>query len=87
MRSAPAPHVGVPSDDAALVRRALTRDDTAFRTIMSGTIVDFTGSPAASCEMTTKPKMSSRKPTSTLSPILAAFVAILVLRHGFPESP
>ena len=34
MRSAPAPHVGVPSDDAALVRRALTRDDTAFRTIM-----------------------------------------------------
>ena len=34
MRSAPAPHVGVPSDDAALVRRALTRDDTALRTIM-----------------------------------------------------
>src|SRR5450756_1816914 len=34
MRSAPAPHVGVPSDDAALVRRAVTRDDTAFRTIM-----------------------------------------------------
>jgi RNA polymerase sigma-70 factor (ECF subfamily) len=34
MRSAPVPHVAVPSDDAELVRRALTRDDTAFRTIM-----------------------------------------------------
>jgi RNA polymerase sigma-70 factor, ECF subfamily len=33
MRSAPAPHVAGPSDDAELVRRALTRDDTAFRTI------------------------------------------------------
>src|SRR5271166_5030168 len=32
MRSAP--HVAVLSDDAELVRRALTRDDTAFRTIM-----------------------------------------------------
>ena len=34
MRSAPAPHVAGPSGDAGLVRRALTRDDTAFRTIM-----------------------------------------------------
>jgi RNA polymerase sigma-70 factor (ECF subfamily) len=34
MGSAPAPHVAGPSDDAELVRRALTRDDTAFRTIM-----------------------------------------------------
>ncbi len=34
MRSAPAPHVAFPSDDAELVRRALARDDTAFRTIM-----------------------------------------------------
>jgi RNA polymerase sigma factor (sigma-70 family) len=34
MRSAPAPHVAGPSDDVELVRRALTRDDTAFRTIM-----------------------------------------------------
>jgi RNA polymerase sigma-70 factor (ECF subfamily) len=34
MRSAPAPHVAGPSDDAELVRRALTCDDTAFRTIM-----------------------------------------------------
>jgi RNA polymerase sigma-70 factor, ECF subfamily len=34
MRSAPAPHFAVPSDDAELVRRALTRDDKAFRTIM-----------------------------------------------------
>jgi RNA polymerase sigma-70 factor (ECF subfamily) len=34
MRSAPAPQVAGPSDDAELVRRALTRDDTAFRTIM-----------------------------------------------------
>jgi RNA polymerase sigma-70 factor (ECF subfamily) len=34
MRSAPAPHVAGPSDDAELVRRALTRDDAAFRTIM-----------------------------------------------------
>jgi len=34
MRSAPAPHVAGPSDDAELVRRALSRDDTAFRTIM-----------------------------------------------------
>ncbi|HUZ91747.1 MAG TPA: RNA polymerase sigma factor [Methylocella sp.] len=34
MKSAPAPHVAVPSDDAELVRRALTRDDAAFRTIM-----------------------------------------------------
>jgi RNA polymerase sigma-70 factor (ECF subfamily) len=34
MRSTPTPHVGVPSDDAELVRRALARDDTAFRTIM-----------------------------------------------------
>jgi RNA polymerase sigma-70 factor, ECF subfamily len=34
MRSAPAPHVAVPSDEAELVRRALARDDMAFRTIM-----------------------------------------------------
>jgi len=34
MRSAPAPHVAVPSDDCELVRRALARDCTAFRTIM-----------------------------------------------------
>ena len=34
MKSAPALHVAVPSDDAKLVRRALSRDDTAFRTIM-----------------------------------------------------
>jgi RNA polymerase sigma-70 factor, ECF subfamily len=34
MRSASAPHVAGPSGDAELVRRALTRDDTAFRTIM-----------------------------------------------------
>jgi RNA polymerase sigma-70 factor (ECF subfamily) len=34
MRSAPAPHVAGPSDDAELVRRALARGDTAFRTIM-----------------------------------------------------
>ena len=34
MKSAPAPRVAVPSDDAELVRRALARDDTAFRTIM-----------------------------------------------------
>jgi RNA polymerase sigma-70 factor, ECF subfamily len=34
MRSAPVPDVAGPSDDAELVRRALTRDDTAFRTIM-----------------------------------------------------
>ncbi|MGB6326076.1 MAG: RNA polymerase sigma factor [Methylocella sp.] len=34
MRSAPAPHVAGPSGDAELVRRALARDDTAFRTIM-----------------------------------------------------
>ena len=34
MRSAPAPHVADHSGDAELVRRALTRDDTAFRTIM-----------------------------------------------------
>jgi RNA polymerase sigma-70 factor, ECF subfamily len=34
MRSAPVPHVAGPSDDAELVRRALSRDDMAFRTIM-----------------------------------------------------
>ncbi|MGC2223397.1 MAG: sigma-70 family RNA polymerase sigma factor, partial [Methylocella sp.] len=34
MRSAPAPHVVGPTDDFELVRRALTRDDRAFRTIM-----------------------------------------------------
>jgi RNA polymerase sigma-70 factor, ECF subfamily len=34
MRSAPVPHVAGPADDAELVRRALTRDDMAFRTIM-----------------------------------------------------
>jgi RNA polymerase sigma-70 factor (ECF subfamily) len=34
MRSAPAPHVAGPSEDAELVRRALTRDDVAFRIIM-----------------------------------------------------
>jgi RNA polymerase sigma-70 factor (ECF subfamily) len=34
MNSAPAPHVAVPSDDAELVRRAVARDDIAFRTIM-----------------------------------------------------
>jgi RNA polymerase sigma-70 factor (ECF subfamily) len=34
MRSAPAPRVAVPSDDAELVQRALARDDAAFRTIM-----------------------------------------------------
>ena len=34
MRSAPAPQVAVPADEAELVRRALARDDMAFRTIM-----------------------------------------------------
>jgi RNA polymerase sigma-70 factor (ECF subfamily) len=34
MKPAPAPRIVVPSDDASLVRRALARDDTAFRTIM-----------------------------------------------------
>jgi RNA polymerase sigma-70 factor (ECF subfamily) len=34
MKPAPAPRIAVPSDDAELVRRALARDDTAFRTIM-----------------------------------------------------
>ena len=34
MRSAPAPQVASPSDEAELVRRARARDDTAFRTIM-----------------------------------------------------
>jgi RNA polymerase sigma-70 factor (ECF subfamily) len=34
MRSAAAPRVAVPSNDAELVRRALARDDRAFRTIM-----------------------------------------------------
>ena len=34
MKSAPAPGIAVPPDDAELVRRALARDDTAFRTIM-----------------------------------------------------
>jgi len=34
MRSAPAPYVAVPADEAELVRRALARDDMAFRTIM-----------------------------------------------------
>src|SRR5450756_478933 len=34
MKPAPAPRVAVPSDDAELVRRALARDDTAFRIIM-----------------------------------------------------
>ena len=34
MRTAPAPRVAVPSDDAELVQRALARDDAAFRTIM-----------------------------------------------------
>jgi len=34
MKPAPAPLIAVPSDDAELVRRALARDDTAFRIIM-----------------------------------------------------
>jgi RNA polymerase sigma-70 factor, ECF subfamily len=34
MKSAPAPRIAVPSDDAELVRRAFARDDTAFRIIM-----------------------------------------------------
>jgi RNA polymerase sigma-70 factor (ECF subfamily) len=34
MKPAPAPRIAVPSDDAELVRRALARDDTAFRIIM-----------------------------------------------------
>ena len=34
MKRAPAPRFAVPSDDAELVRRALARDDTAFRIIM-----------------------------------------------------
>ena len=34
MRSTPAPNVASPSGDVELVRRALSRDDTAFRTIM-----------------------------------------------------
>ena len=34
MKPAPAPRFAVPSDDAELVRRALARDDTAFRIIM-----------------------------------------------------
>jgi RNA polymerase sigma-70 factor (ECF subfamily) len=34
MKPAPAPRIAVPSDDAELVRRALARDNTAFRIIM-----------------------------------------------------
>ena len=34
MKPVPAPRIAVPSDDAELVRRALARDDTAFRIIM-----------------------------------------------------
>jgi RNA polymerase sigma-70 factor (ECF subfamily) len=34
MKSAPVPREAIPSDDAGLVRRALARDDTAFRTII-----------------------------------------------------
>ena len=34
MKPAPAPRITVPSDDAELVRRALARDDIAFRIIM-----------------------------------------------------
>src|SRR4249919_1213392 len=34
MKPAPAPRIAVSSDDAELVRRALARDDTAFRIIM-----------------------------------------------------
>jgi RNA polymerase sigma-70 factor (ECF subfamily) len=34
MKPAPAPRIAVPSDDAELVRRALARDDIAFRIIM-----------------------------------------------------
>jgi RNA polymerase sigma-70 factor (ECF subfamily) len=34
MKPAPAPRIAVPSDDAELVRRALARDDAAFRIIM-----------------------------------------------------
>jgi RNA polymerase sigma-70 factor (ECF subfamily) len=34
MRSAPAPRIAARSEDAELVRRALARDDTAFRAIM-----------------------------------------------------
>ena len=34
MKPAPAPRIAVPSDDVELVRRALARDDTAFRIIM-----------------------------------------------------
>jgi len=34
MKPAPAPPIAVPSDDIELVRRALARDDTAFRIIM-----------------------------------------------------
>jgi RNA polymerase sigma-70 factor (ECF subfamily) len=34
MKPAPAPRIAVPSNDAELVRRALARDDTAFRIIM-----------------------------------------------------
>lgn len=34
MKPAPAPRIAVPSDDAEFVRRALARDDIAFRIIM-----------------------------------------------------
>jgi RNA polymerase sigma-70 factor (ECF subfamily) len=34
MKPAPAPRIAVPSNDAELVRRALARDDIAFRIIM-----------------------------------------------------
>jgi hypothetical protein len=85
MRSVLAPHIAVSSDDAKLVRRALTRDGTAFRTIMER--YNRRLYRIARGILTAKPKMWSRKRMSKPLPISAAFAATLVLRRGLPASP
>ncbi len=50
------------------------------------TIAGFTGSPAASCATTARPRTWSRRPMSGPSRIWTAFVAISVLRPGWRAS-
>ena len=84
MKSAPAPHVAVPSDDAELVRRALARDD-GIPPVMERHNRRLYRIARGMCGMIAKPKIvqeRTSKPT-----IWTAFAAIPRLRHGFPASP
>ena len=87
MKPAPAPHIAVPSDDAELVRRALARDDTAFRIIMERHNRRLYRIARGILRNDTEAEDVVQEAYVKAFTHLDAFAAIPVLRHGFPASP